>query len=334
MSVTHNESAALDKLLLEQVLACTGASSVVRSAHVQSLWGGFGQILRLQLKHATPTDTVPIESVIVKQVRPPSHSQHPRGWNTDASLQRKLHSYQVETCWYQRYAAGVLDECPMPRLYGSHSNEHHTLLILEDLDTRFPRRHASLNIDTCMCCLRWLARFHAHHLGSSADGLWPIGSYWHLQTRGDELDAMANRELQQAAHALDAKLNTCTYQTLVHGDAKVANFCFSHDDHHMAMVDFQYVGQGCGMRDVAYFLGSCLSDASCQQHADSLLDSYFAELTQHVPADDKVALETQWRALYSTAWADFHRFLAGWMPAHSKINSYMQRMTADALERL
>ena len=344
MSLTGTESVALDKQLIDQVLACTGASDIVRTEPVQSLWSGFGQILRLHLNYTTHTsstsaDTVsmaspPIETVIVKQVQPPSQAQHPRGWNTDASLQRKLRSYQVETYWYEHYAAAVLDACPMPRLYDSHTNHLHTTIVLEDLDARFPRRRTSLSINDCIPCLRWLARFHAQHLGSTGDGLWPIGSYWHLQTRGDEFNTMANGELKQAAHALDAKLNECSYQSLIHGDAKVANICFTSDGNDVAMVDFQYVGRGCGMRDVAYFLGSCLSDTDCEHHADTLLDVYFAELTRHVSADDTGPLESQWRALYSTAWADFHRFLAGWMPEHHKINAYMQRMTVDALAQL
>ena len=354
MSLGSTEAIVLHKQLVDQVLACTGASDIVRVDPVQSLWSGFGQILRLHLEYTTiiasnsvdtaPIETdsiesdsvkaVPIKTIIVKQVQPPSQAQHPRGWNTDVSLQRKLRSYQVETCWYEHYAGAVPDVCAIPQLYSSHTHELHTTIILEDLDARFPRRRSGLSIDDCMPCLRWLARFHAHHLGSSGDGLWPIGSYWHLQTRGDEYATMANGELKQAAHALDAKLNSCTYQSLVHGDAKVANICFSNDGNHVAMVDFQYVGRGCGMRDVAYFLGSCLSDTDCEQYADKLLAIYFAELIRHVQADDKAALESEWRALYSTAWADFHRFLAGWMPEHNKINTYMQRMTDDALARL
>ena len=364
MSTNDADVVVLDQQLIDQVMDCTGASDIVQTESVQNLWSGFGQILRLHLKYAsnttrtipTPnsattenlknaaktentvntvkTPSKPIQSVIVKRIRPPSQTQHPRGWNTDTSEKRKLRSYEVEKCWYQHYAASALDDCPMPRLYDSYTDQLQTTLVLEDLDTRFPRRYTSLDIDTCVPCLHWLARFHACHLGSTGQGLWPTGSYWHLQTRADEFNVMADGKLKQGATALDAKLNKGKYQTLVHGDAKVANVCFSTDSLNVAMVDFQYVGRGCGMRDVAYFLGSCLSETECEQYADELLAMYFAELTRHVHTEDKVALESEWRALYSTAWADFHRFLAGWMPEHNKINGYMQRMTDDALARL
>jgi Ser/Thr protein kinase RdoA (MazF antagonist) len=60
------------------------------------------------------------------------------------------------------------------------------------------------------------------------------------------------------AAVIDQVLNNCSYQTIVHGDAKLANFCFSKEGA-VSAVDFQYVGGGCGMKDVAYFLGSCLT---------------------------------------------------------------------------
>lgn len=70
-------------------------------------------------------------------------------------------------------------------------------------------------------------------------------------TRPDELSAMKPSHLKGAAEAIDSKLNQCKFQTIVHGDAKVANFCFTPDSKSIAAVDFQYVGSGCGMKDVA-----------------------------------------------------------------------------------
>ena len=175
--------------------------------------------------------------------------------------------------------------------------------------------------------------FHATHLGNAPDGLWPNGTYWHLETRQDELAAMHDDELREAAAALDGMLRTCRYRTLVHGDAKVANFCFAPND--VAAVDFQYVGGGCGIQDVAYFLSSCLDDAQCEQHAERHLDTYFAELRPRLGAGiDADDVERAWRALYPAAWADFHRFLVGWAPDHWKIHRYTRRMTREALAQL
>lgn len=324
----------INQELKERVLTITGASRISDTETVQSLWSGYGEIIRMHLDvdQSHPNDS--IRSVIVKYVQPPETHTHPRGWNTDTSLQRKLASYRVEANWYQQYAESSRLLCAMPRLFDSYVSDNLMWLILEDLDPDFPLRHQQLSMDNCKPCLRWLARFHGQHLHSKGEGLWKTGTYWHLHTRKDEFDAMQPGALKDAAQMLDARLSDCQFQSLVHGDAKCANVCFSPDNREVSMVDFQYVGCGCGIRDVAYFLGSALSGQECNQHAEALLDVYFQELKEHISNDLADSVEAEWRALYATAWADFHRFLAGWMPGHRKINDYTERMTQQALSQL
>lgn len=333
-STTNNSSIfRLEPSLKQQVLSATRASAIEHEVHVQSLWSGYGQISRLALRNPVQNKQA-LDSVIVKLVSPPATQNHPRGWNTDASSKRKIQSYEIETNWYRQYATHGDHRCAMPKHYASHHGSGHTWLILEDLDKRFPVRHEHLTIQQCKPCLRWLARFHAQHLHQSPVGLWPTGTYWHLDTRKEEFDAMEAGKLKEAAIPIDQVLNSTRFMSFVHGDAKVANFCFTKDSTEVAMVDFQYVGRGCGVKDVAYFLGSALSDEQCQLHADTLLDFYFSELGKNVPPHDYELLETQWRELNCYAWADFHRFLAGWMPEHKKVNNYMQGMTVQALKKL
>ena len=104
---------------------------------------------------------------------------------------------------------------------------------------------------------------------------WPIGTYWHLATRPDELKVMPEGPLRNHATKIDQRLNQATYKTLVHGDAKIANFCFSESHpSSVAAVDFQYVGGGCGIKDVAYLISSCLSDQEAERFEESLLNFY------------------------------------------------------------
>ena len=118
----------------------------------------------------------------------------------------------------------------------------------------------------------------------------------------------------------------------MHGDAKLANFCFSANSE-VAGVDFQYVGGGCGMKDVAYFVGSCLDEVQSEAFETKILDTYFFHLKNHLNREAEKG-EEEWRPLYSVAWADFHRFLKGWSPGHWKINSYSERITQGVISNL
>ena len=175
-------------------------------------------------------------------------------------------------------------------------------------------------------------------MGEKPKDLWETGTYWHLATRPEELKALEDLPLKNAAPTIDAILTNSRYQTIVHGDAKLANFCFSESDDQVAAVDFQYVGGGCGMKDLAYFIGSCLDESACEQRESELLDHYFATLrtalTNKHPYIDPAAVEAEWRALFPIAWTDFHRFLKGWSPGHWKINSYSERMAREVVSAL
>ena len=213
------------------------------------------------------------------------------------------------------------------------------LILLEDLDAAgFSLRKSDLALHEVELCLQWLAHFHATFLNEPTEGLWEIGTYWHLETRPDEWDVMEDGALKQAAGKIDSMLNACTFQTLVHGDAKVANFCFSKDNSQVAAVDFQYVGGGCGMKDVAYLLGSCLDESLCERWEEQLLTFYFATFHQALrtlgKSVDFDALEAEWRALFPVAWTDFYRFLLGWMPNHWKVNDYSERLASEVLKKL
>ena len=248
-------------------------------------------------------------------------------------------SYEVEMNWYQHWGKHCTDDCRTPHAYATETDADEHAMVLEDLDAAgFALRQTSLDWHGVCVCLTWLANFHATFLAVEPDGLWPIGSYWHLATRPDELAVMDDEALRDAAPVLDSMLNGGQFKTLIHGDAKLANFCFSHDGKKVAAVDFQYVGGGCGMKDVAYFLGSCLSDIDHDRHEETLLNHYFEALQlalkKHDCELDAEALEAEWRSLFPVAQADFYRFLVGWMPTHWKINDYNKRITLEVLAQL
>ncbi len=310
---------------LEWVCASAGASGVRSHAFVQRLWSGYGAIHRVWLEGASQ------KTAIVKIVTPPARAKHPRGWGSDRSDERKRRSYEVEQHFYGAFAARCDDACRVPACLAAEATETGWRLLLEDLDAAgYAGRSGRFVDDYVEICLDWLAAFHATFVGVAPEGLWPVGTYWHLATRPDELEVTEDERLKAAAARIDAALSAARVQTFVHGDAKLANFCFG--DGCVAAVDFQYVGGGCGVKDVAYFLGGAARTSALERNGDVWLDRYFQRLRARLaPSVDGAALEAEWRALYPYAWADFNRFLSGWAPGHEKLEPYGARLTEQVL---
>lgn len=330
---------------------------------IQSLWGGYGELVRLVFSKDRRSS---FNSVIVKHVALPDKAEHPKGWNTKLSHQRKVHSYQVETAWYQSFTQQWDERCPVPVGLQCELQENEWLIVMQDLaDIGFPLNSQfdvlaafdDLAIQDTQpelasgytleeqnqrdACLKWLANFHAKHINVDQEhsaSLWQVGTYWHLDTRPDELNALADLPLKSQAQHIDNLLRACPYQTLVHGDAKLANFCFDLKSERAAAVDFQYVGRGCAMKDVALFMSSAVRPQDCAELESEVLDAYFQHLKEalmhyqpHLSFDD---VEAAWRPMFYVAWADFQRFVKGWSPEHWKINPYTEQLTLRVLNQL
>ncbi|MBN2801103.1 MAG: aminoglycoside phosphotransferase family protein [Deltaproteobacteria bacterium] len=279
-----------------RVAELAGARAATRGERIASVWGGYGELVRYQLTGG------PLPSVVVKRVQP--------GRGGGLSHQRKLHSYQVEQRWYADYAPQIAGCCRGAACLAVERDEGGWLFVLEDLDAAgFPVRIQQPKGRQLDAVLRWLAAFHARLLGQRPRGLWRSGTYWHLQTRSEELQRMGRGPLREAAEAIDRRLASARFQTLVHGDAKPANFCWRADGGEVAAVDFQYVGKGVGVKDVAYLLAG-----EDRATAEAGVERYLQALGRAAPPEVAEALVAEWRALYPWAWADFQRFLAGWAP--------------------
>lgn len=318
---------------------------------MQSLWSGYGEIARYALDKSDTAKSA-VSSCIAKVVTL-QQIEHPRGWNTEASHQRKLSSYLNEQAFYRHFAQFTNDTCIVPDLHATSQGSHNMWMLLQDLDAAgYSLR--SLDADENLVCLgiSWLANFHAcfmqdkHYANSferpqwlhNSNKIWPIGTYWHLATRRQEWDAMPDSKLKRCAELVDARLNQARFQSLVHGDAKIANFCIHADKNQLAAVDFQYVGFGSGMKDLVYFLGSCLGEYDLQNNAERYLDMYIdtlkSALSKQASDNKHLALneiEQECRDLYCFAWADFERFLVGWSPGHKKLNQYSTLQSNKAL---
>lgn len=284
-----------------------------------NLWSDCGQIVACEL------DAKPC---VVKVINVPSQIDHPRITQSEFALNRKRRSYLVEFNWYAEHSRHLPLQAEAITCFNTLKKQQQFALVFEDFKSE-GFSHAQSNYTDIAAILKWLANFHAFNLHKSPAGLWQIGSYWHLDTRPDEWHKINQAELKAQATLFDKKLKQSQYQTLIHGDAKLANFAINNDTKKVLGYDFQYVGKGVGVIDVMYFLGSCLDEKQLLSDADDLLNDYFAylkiALAEFQPDVESKALISDWTALWPTAWADFYRFLVGWSPEHKKINSYMLR---------
>ena len=320
----------ISNLAFDQIIESTEASDVRHIEVIQSLWSDYGVLARVFLKGGK------FDSVIVKDIDLSEKSSHPRNWNTNASHLRKLRSYEVESNFYKNYNYLRIDNSYFPELISNSFQKDKIILILEDLSTKgFSLNYNSQthgNGNKIKLRLAWLAAFHAKGLNKAHDGLWDIGTYWHLDTREDEWKKMEEGPLKQNARLIHDKLNSAKYKAIVHGDAKAANFLFDKDLTSVAAVDFQYVGKGCGIKDIVYFLGSVLFDDELEVKTEYYLKYYFEKLKEELDislADDLIA---EWKYLYDYAVADFERFLLGWMPTHHKLNDYTRKVTENLIK--
>ena len=125
----------------DYLLKITDATKCKEVEVIQSLWSGYGCISRYQLDDAS------FPTVVVKHIALDTSNEHPRGWNTTYSHDRKVKSYKVETHWYEQWSQHCTGTCKIPRFLGSFSEGNDQWIVLEDLNLHFPLRKQQLNLD-------------------------------------------------------------------------------------------------------------------------------------------------------------------------------------------
>ncbi|KDO30876.1 hypothetical protein SPRG_04778 [Saprolegnia parasitica CBS 223.65] len=290
----------------EAIAASFPGATVQSKRELCSLWAGYGSIYQVFLSNGN--------AVIVKSITPPR--------SNSVSNQRKLRSYEVEGYFYAQLAPKSLARVPMVHAIERYDGPSFCF-VLEDLSAPFPDNTYSLQGVYLDAALDWLANFHASYWNhaNDDDGVGRDGGYWYLATRQEELasmgtDSLATKLKAQAA-AIDAKTRDPQYETLLHGDAKSANMLWkkaTDGSITCAWVDFQYVGQGLGARDLAYLLCSSTSrsalrdlDALLQRYLDTFL-SAMATLGKDPHGYNLAKLKEH----FHWCLLDYVRFMAGW----------------------
>ena len=98
--------------------------------------------------------------------------------------------------WYRRYNTQIKGSYS-PQYIASGELDNTRYLLLEDLDTKAFKAHDQIAWEQVKQCLSWLAHFHSKYLNKAPTDLWDIGTYWHLDTRAEELAVMDDNELKK-----------------------------------------------------------------------------------------------------------------------------------------
>ena len=297
-----------------QICTSVSADSITNIDTFKTVWSGFGALHRVYFSCKT-------KPIVVKSICLPSEINHPRGWNSRLATARKLKSYRVEQHFYA-YVSHHLNT-NTAKFIGLFEEANTQYLVLSDLSINEFKSIAEHDLEAVKRILDWLAHFHVENLGNCDENLWQQGSYWHLATRPDEFNAISHQGLKLSAQSLDAALRLCPYQTIIHGDAKIANFM--ENEEAVVGYDFQYTGKGVGIIDVILLLSSAFNSDELFAYETELLADYktsFLKYCQEYKIDNGDKVMTCWLHLYATAWADFARLLDGWSPGHWKLHDY------------
>ena len=276
--------------------------------------------------------------LVIKQVHVPGQSAE--GFGEDHL--RKVHSYKVESVFYSEISdmmnsRGVI--VPTVRLITGELDTSSSTqcedgmkmsIVMDDLRTLeghcYERKGNQLNLEEGKAVLSWLANFHAvnwqsmHRLSSAVqNGLWPEGTFWQLDSRTEELKAIDVDwiELKYLAKDIHDALRDSKYRTIIHGDAKAANFLFFQGEgeqgiNRIAGYDFQYCGFGDAMRDVAYFLSCSIKPGVLYTHERNLLQFYHSQLVAKLTEEQAHGYSfDELQNSYELCLVDLARFMAG-----------------------
>ncbi|CAI4212135.1 unnamed protein product [Parascedosporium putredinis] len=242
---------------------------------LQTLWAGYGHVCAITARaineeagqrarlacgqSGVEPDDDSTFRLILKLVAPPAaHASH------DEGHLRKMLSYEVEQYFYDQVAPHLTDDVAVARCLASTRDAEGregarelagmSAVILTDLRTKFSVMGKAEGF-----CRQ--GRF-------TPRWLWLNGGYTYLATRRTEYDSLrkdpysdwrepfcatnepSSRSIAEKAAAFLTPSGR-PYESYIHGDVKSENLCTTDSGDQVAFFDFQYVGLGLGVCDLA-----------------------------------------------------------------------------------
>jgi len=275
----------LDLAWLSRHLALDGATDLTITSVGQ---GQVANCFRLTIAHARGQT-----SVIAKV---PSTDAVSR---STATLQ---HLYEREVSFYQHLADLVATRTP--RCYFAERDaDDNFVLLLEDLSpSAVVDQFVGLSLGTARAGLASLAGLHGptHARADLHDATWlhgvseelrplyqavvPVLFDQFLERYGERIDG----DVRAMVTALQERLAlfsdyATAYPCVTHGDFRTDNLLVDACDGTVALavVDWQTIGVGSPLLDVAYFLTTSLAPQDCARYEFELLDFYLARLSDY-----------------------------------------------------
>jgi hypothetical protein len=275
----------LDVTWLAQLLSLEGASEVA----VESV--GHGQVANCF--RLTVTHDGGMSSVIAKV---PSLDEVSR---STAALQRL---YLREVSFYQHLAPLITTRTPRCH-FAERDESDNFLLLLEDLSpSATVDQFAGISLGIARAGLAALAGLHGptHARSDLHDAAWLRGVSDELRPLYEAVvpvlfdqfieryDSRIDMELRSMVLALRDRLALFSgyatpFPCVTHGDFRTDNLLIDACDGTVALavVDWQTVGVGSPLLDVAYFLTTSLTPEDCARYEFELLDYYLAKLADY-----------------------------------------------------
>ncbi len=212
------------------------------------------------------------------------------------AIAQALKCYTLELGWYRELANVIGVACPQCLHLESDNNDLDFALLLEDLSpARQGDQLAGANTTQIEAALRQAARLHAPLWGDARidDYVWlrPSENSANMvrmllpplfgQFRERYAARLAPNILEMGA-AFVAKLDAyLDYKpaaiTVQHRDFRIDNLLFSPDGRTAHVVDWQTLGHGSGVADVAYLIGTSIADAIERASEERRLVDFYAD---------------------------------------------------------
>ena len=243
------------------------------------------------------------------------------------SFMAKIKGYEKEIKIYE--ILNSIKELNTPIIFHSEINKEgdHYIIIMEDLNEKglfMLDREDPFDVKTLKLIVKYFAELHSYFMGKenlkkiewiknynfgeymkefTIKNFEKKKSYFLSNNKNKLTDFLINEIKNIKISELYEKINPDLENnknriTLLHGDTQPANLMINSTKDKMAMIDWQYINIGLGLKDIILFIGISLDENNIKENdIQELKDLYFNCLKEKGINYDKKVFEEDWKNL-------------------------------------